>query len=246
VSSGKKTPSLRPLWIVALVAAVLATDEMVSRRQLGRFRNGEPNQGQLAMSAPADSAKAPCPSQTLPDHGVCIPVPKPEASAHDDVEATLALLPGRPDDYRRYISPIVGHIAAPGQDEGAIITAAIGTEVRSIRLESQSGATRWASLPGTVPVLLTLHRVQRGSSSRSYVLVHRGLEVNAPPAAWTDIADGSVLGRVSDALTPPGLRLRVRQLRRGAPAESAPTQRTLRDSHSLECDPRNVLPFTPS
>ncbi len=242
--SSAKTRSLRPLWIVALVVAVLATDEIVSRWRLARREDVETREKKDTTSSVA-AEKAPCPSDTLPDHGACIPVPKPEAAADDDAEAALALLPGRPDDYRRYLSPIAGHAPAAGPDAGALITAPIGTEVRSIRLESQSGATRWALLPGSVPVLLTLHRVQRGSSSRSYVLIYRGLELSAP-AAWTDIADGAVLGRVGGSLTPPGLRLRVRQLRRGTQPEELPTERTLRDSHSLECDPRNVLPFTPS
>jgi hypothetical protein len=242
--SSVKASSLRPLWIVALVAAVMATDELVCRKRSTRVQGVESGE-ELDGPSPAAADTAPCPTDTLPDHGVCIPVPKPEAAAREDAEAALALLPGRPDDYRRYVSPIEGHVPAASPDAGAIVSAAIGTEVLSIRLESQSGATRWALLPGSVPLLLTLHRVQRGSSSRSYVLIHRGLEVNAP-AAWTDVPDGAVLGRVDTSLTPPGLRLRVRQLRRGTQVEESPTDRTLRDSHSLECDPRNVLPFAPS
>lgn len=226
------------------MGAVIAADEILSRSQADRAPEVEAK-GDQREGAAAERAKAPCPSDTLPDHGVCIPVPKHEGAARDDPEAALELLPGRPDDYARYLSPIAGHVAIAGPDGGSIVLAAPGTEVRSIRLESQSGPTRWALLPGSMPVLLTLHRVQRGSSSRSYVLVYRGLEFEAP-ATWTDIADGAVLGRVSAALAPSGLRLRVRQLRRGEQADSTPTERTLRDSHSLECDPRNVLPFTPS
>ena len=86
-----------------------------------------------------------CPTDTLPDHGVCIPVPKPESNAGDEAEATLELLPGRPADYARYLTPIAEHTPAASSDGGVIVAADLGTEIRAIRLEAQIGATRWAA-----------------------------------------------------------------------------------------------------
>lgn len=180
----------------------------------------------------------------MPDHGVCIPAPPREAPEADAVEVALELLPGRPSDYARYVTPIADHEAATSPDGGSIISAPAGAEVRAIRLESQLGPTRWASLQSADPVLLTLHRVRRGSSLRSYVLAYRGVEFQAP-STWTDVPDGSVIAKVGAALKPPGLRLRVRQLRRGAQDEPALNERLIRDASSLECDPRNVLPLEP-
>jgi len=239
---GGSRPALWPLWIVAAAGAAIAADELISRRHSSQ-RSTEPPPAP-ASTVPGDLGKAPCPSNTLPDHGVCIPVPPREAPESDGVSVALDLLPGRPSDYTRYVTPIVEHTAATSPDGGSIVRAPAGTEVRAIRLESQRGPTRWASLQSAEPVLLTLHRVQRGSSLRSYVLVYRGVEFQAP-GTWTDIPDGGVIARVGGALEPAGLRFRVRQLRRGAQGEPALSERLIGDSSSLDCDPRNVLPLTP-
>jgi hypothetical protein len=180
----------------------------------------------------------------LPDHGVCIPVPRQEPSGDTRAETALELLPGRPSEYTRYLTPVAGHVADASADGGSIIRAPAGTEVRAIRLESQVGATRWATVQSSERLLLTLHRVQRGSSSRSYVLVYHGVEFDAP-ALWTDVADGSVMARIGGVLQPPGLRLAVRQLRRSTQNEPVLSERLLRDSNSIACDPRNVLPLVP-
>lgn len=235
-------PALWPLWIVVGVGAAIAAEELMFARQSAE-QNREARPAR-ASDPVGDLGKAPCPSGTLPDQGVCIPVPAPEAAESDALEVGLELLPGRPSDYARYLTPISGHAAAANPDGGSLVRARAGAEVRALRLESQLGPTRWASLQSADPALLTLHRVQRGSSQRTYVLVYRGVDFLAP-STWTDIPDGGVIAHVGAASEPAGLRLRVRQLRRGAEGEPPLGDRLLRDSTSLECDPRNILPLTP-
>lgn len=206
-----------------------------------------PKQPSPATETPASGALqdggAPCPSGMLPDYGICIPVPARAEGPTDSIGAIIGLLPGRPEDRSRYVSPIAGRAASSGPDAATLfITAAPGTAVKALALEGQSGSTRRAATSAGAR-LLTLHEVRR-PGSRSYILIHEGLTFTAP-AVWEDVAPGAVLGHVSAGSSSTGLRLTTRQLRRGVDATRVTLERLLRDSHSIPCDARNVLPLEP-
>jgi hypothetical protein len=92
--------------------------------------------------------------------------------------------------------------------------------------------------------LLTLQRVDRGGSTRTYVLDDEGIAFDTAPG-MREVAVGTPLGRVAAGVTVTGLTLRVRQLRRGVEPEDVTPERLLFDASSLACDPRNVLPLEP-
>lgn len=194
-------------------------------------------------SAVASPLVAPtCPAGALPDQGVCIPVPPPEAFVAAST-SHLGLMPGRLEDYASYLTPIFGRAATGADDDGqgVLIPAPARTVVTLISLEHQSGPARRIVLPGPEPRLLTLHRVTRHGVTRTYVLGYEGLTFDTE-AMDADVPVGTPLGRVSASRGRAALRLTVRQLRRGARPERLPAHRLLSDAISLACDPRNVLP----
>lgn len=195
-------------------------------------------------SPPAAST---CPAGTLPDQGVCIPVPPAEAVIPAST-SHLGLMPGRVEDYGSYLTPVSAYPATAAEDgQGVLIRAPARTVVTLISLEHQVGSARRIILRGSEPRLLTLHRVSRHAVTRAYVLGYEGLTFDAD-ASDADLPVGTPLGRLSPS---PGhgratLRLSVRQLRRGADVERLPAHRLLSDAVSLACDPRNVLPVKPA
>lgn len=196
------------------------------------------------VAAPVTSA---CPAGTLPDQGVCIPVPPAEALVAAS-SSRLGLMPGRVEDYASYLTPISGYRATAADDgQGVSIPAPPRTVVTLISLEHQLGSARRIILPGPEPRLFTLHGVSRHGVTRFYVLGYEGLTFDAA-ATDADIPVGTPLGRVS--ANPGGgraaLRLTVRQLRRGVHPDRLPAHRLLSDAVSLACDPRNVLPAKPA
>ena len=209
----------------------------------------DPETGALraAVNAGADAGAAsfPCPPHTLPDRGFCIPVP-PELSQRDPTRGTLrlSLLPGRDPDYAHYETPIAGKPAQAAHDgRGLFVPAPSGTPVSAIRLEAQHGPSE--RLPSTNPsiALLSVHHVTRGGATRSYLLGYEGIRVAAPArGASRKLEPGAPVGEVVDTpATTSGLRLWSRQLRQGVDPNTTAPERLLLDSHSLECDPRNVL-----
>lgn len=186
-----------------------------------------------------------CPPHHLPDDQVCIPVPPPD-EPQAAVSATIDLLPGRSPDYGRYVTPIAHYPAAAASDAlGLFIAAPRGVPVTALSLEAQSGPTRRWVTATTPPRLLTLHRVERSATLRTYVLAYEGVAFDTPPGL-TEVAVGTPLGRVAARPGNTGLALRVRQVRRGVEPENLAPERLLLDASSLACDPRNVLPLEPS
>jgi hypothetical protein len=121
----------------------------------------------------------------------------------------------------------------------------VGTPVSVINLESQVGATRRITLPSPQSRLLTLHRTLRNGATRAYLLSYDGLTFD-PNAPDTELVVGARLGEIQSRPGVTGLELGVRQLRQGINPDQVAVERLLRDSHSLVCDPRNVLPPNPS
>ena len=186
-----------------------------------------------------------CPVDTLPDQGVCIPVPRAE-QAEETTPLQLELLPGRAEDYARYLTPLPAHVATRASARpGIFIAAPVGTGVTLISLEAQVGAARRITLRGRNSRLLTLHRTTRNGATRAYLLSYDGLAFD-PNAPDTELVVGAHLGEVQGRPGVSGLELAVRQLRQGVDPDRVAVERLLRDSHSLACDPRNVLPPNPA
>jgi hypothetical protein len=251
-------PSLWPLLVVAGAAGVGVFEWL--RPPAAAEGGAAPGDGMPAAlarpaaeggAAPGDGMPAAlarpalaCPADQLPDDGVCIPVPPPEDTAAEAPTA-IELLPGRSADYTRYVTPIAAYPASPApQGTGLYVSAPRGVPVTAISLEAQVGPTRRWVTPTSPPRLLTLHRVERGGATRTYVLAYAGLTFDASPGS-TEVDVGTPLGRVAPASGITGLGLTARQVRRGVDAESVRPERLLLDSSSLACDPRNVLPLKP-
>jgi hypothetical protein len=205
------------------------------------------------LAAGAPPANVDCPPHQLLDDGVCIPVPPPEDTGA--TQPPLELLPGRPADYARYVTPVAARRgAAAPEGLGLFVAAPRGAPVTAIDLEAQTGPTRRWVTTGPTARLLTLHRVERSGSTRVYVLGYEGLAFDMSPGASSpgisDVAVGTPLGRVSPAASAQGavtgLTLTVRQLRRGIEPENVSPDRLLLDSSSIACDARNVLPLQPA
>jgi hypothetical protein len=210
--------------------------------------SGPVSPGALAPGVAPTAPTSDCPADQLPDDGVCIPVP-PAAERVAEVESRLELLPGRSPDYSRYITPIAAYPAgAPSEGLGLFVAAPRGVPVTAVSLEAQTGPTRrWVTpaTPTSPARLLTVHRVDRGGSLRTYVLVYDGIAFDTAPGS-ADVDVGTPLGRVANGRGATGLALRGYQLRRGVTPEDATPERLLSDPSSLVCDVRNVLPLKPA
>lgn len=231
MSAGRSAPPLWPLWIVAAALAAGLADWLEARD----------DSGPAAPGAPAQPSPE-CPPAHLPDDGACVPLPlEPERR---DEPAALELLPGRPREHARYLTPLARHAAGPASEGlGVFVAAPPGTPVMTLELEAQAGPTRRQVTASTPPRLFTLHDVVRGGSRRTYLLAYDGIDFDVPPGA-SELDVGTPLGRVAARGSGSGLAIEVRQLRRGAsPAE--PLEQLLSDSSSLACDARNVLPLRP-
>lgn len=235
------TRPTRPLWplLAALAAGALGVADgwWASRGSEARH----------APEAPVDTPQAAspaCPPEHLLDDGVCVPLPPPDTRETESA-SRLELLPGRPPDHARYLTPIAGHPATPSKSGlGVFIPAPRGTPVMAIELEGQIGPARRLPLAASPPRLLTLHRVERAGASRSYLLLYDGISVE-PSTEPSELPVGTPLGRVAAAPAPTGLGIEVRQLRRGVDPSALDGEGALLDSGSLSCDARNVLPLKP-
>jgi hypothetical protein len=233
------TRAARPLWplLAALAAGALGLAEWWWGRD-----DEAPSVPAAAAPSPSRAAP-PCPSEHLFDDGVCLPLPPPET--HDTDGSRLDLLPGRPPEHRRYLTPIAGYPATGSKSGlGVFVPAPRGTPVTAIALEAQVGPARRLPLAGSPPRLLTVHQVERAGAARTYVLVYEGI-ASEPSSEPSELPVGTPLGRVAAAPTPTGLGIEVRQLRRGVELGLLDGETALLDSSSLSCDARNVLPLKP-
>jgi len=246
----RAAPALWPLGIAAAAVAVglfhwLGPPDAERASDASMAGASAPGVGApdtvAASSVPATALN--CPPRQLPDDAVCIPLPPPE---DETVTSTpIELLPGRAPEYTRYVTPVANYPAkAEREGLGLFVAAPRGVPVTVVSLESQAGPTRRWVTATTPPRLLTLHRVERSGSTRTYVLAYDGVGFDPTPG-MREIAVGTPLGRVARAPGITGLTLRVRQLRRGIEPENVPPERLLLDTSSLACDPRNVLPLEP-
>ncbi len=231
--------------LLILGASLLA----IAAAELLALARRDPTDAPAPAPTPVPTAAAApallCPADTLPDDGACIPVPRVEQEPPEALNQ-LELLPGRSEDYARYLTPIAAYPArAAPEGLGVSIAAPRGTVVTAISLESQAGPTRRVVTPGPRPRLLTLHHVERHGAARTYLLSYDGSSFDPTPGT-IDVDVGTPLGQIKAGPGVTGLLLAVRQLRRGVDADRVSPERLLRDSHSLACDARNVLPLKPA
>lgn len=205
-------------------------------------------------AAPSRPRLSPCPPGTLPDHGVCIPVPRLKATSALNprwrVHDLLPKLPERPADYARYRYPVDVPAAGPrllssaadARHAGLAVAAEPGATVRALALSGQVGpATVIYAGPLVGTTVVTLHRVTEHGRKQQYLIVDGALGHAAPiihPGA--KVGAGGALGSVGSGAH---LYLEVRRLRHGVAATGLSAQALLKEARSITCDPRNVLPL---
>ncbi|HVJ19905.1 MAG TPA: M23 family metallopeptidase, partial [Polyangiaceae bacterium] len=179
-------------------------------------------------------------------------------------------LPERPEDYRQYRLPVPPpaeqsfvtsgydlHLPDAEQRRGADLHAVghggidiaqkRGTEVHLVRLEHQEGD---ASVVYVGPLfgntVVTRHLVREGGLQREYVVLFGHLERAASTIARsTVVPDGTVLGFVGDSGSPGAVHLHyeARRVREGYEAMKLEPGDITKNSRTVACDPRNVLPL---
>ena len=122
-----------------------------------------------------------------------------------------------------------------------------GTEVHLVRLEHQEGD---ASVVYVGPLfgntVVTRHLVREGGLQREYVVLFGHLERAASTIARsTVVPDGTVLGFVGDSGSPGAVHLHyeARRVREGYEAMKLEPGDITKNSRTVACDPRNVLPL---
>lgn len=228
----------RSPFIAAAVAAALAA--AVAFRA-GKLRPSPAPAPSVMPSAALP--KALCPRGTLPDEGVCIPVPRPEPATTEAHEA----IPRRPDrdaNFDRYALPVTGtpRLATPadGAPAGApllAVAAAANAEVRALALEGQQGdavVVHAGTLLGSTLVL----EVTAGTPRQQYLVIAGNLGGPSTAERGASAPRDQVIGRTGSA----PLLFGVRLLRPGVDARSIAPSDLLADSTAVWVDPRNVLP----
>jgi hypothetical protein len=235
---------VKPALGAAIAASILAL------AALGRHarRAATPDRTRPVGAAPSARA-ALCPAGTLPDEGVCIPVPRrvalaPRAPA--DAEGRIARRPDRPADYLRYVLPFEARaVEAPslGGDDGGLSPGSVvlvtpaGTVVHALTLEGQDGpATALFAGPLVGLTVVTQHVVETGGRRR-VLLVVLGNLATVSVVAHATVSGSDVLGTTGG--TP--LSLAVRAVRDGIDVDALSGPELLDDANSVPEDARNVL-----
>lgn len=236
---------MKPASVAVAVAAVAAFAALGVRTT----RDSVPSGTKKSVLPPALSA--PCPPGTLPDDGVCVPVPAaPRPSEANNAER----IPRRPDrdpDYARYELPVLSpehptveaNAGSSGPDggparAGIVVNVRAGAPVRVVSLEGQEGPASVVyagSLMGGS--LVTLHVVHERDRQREYLVVLGN--VGQVPA----VAPRAKLPRDAPAgtTTLAPLTLDVRLVRPNTDVWSVAPNALTDDATSISVDPRNVL-----
>ncbi len=222
---------------------------MLALAALGRHARhaATPDRTRPVGSAPS-AHTAPCPVGTLPDEGVCIPVPRRAAlapRASTDAEGRIARRPDRPADYLRYALPLEARAveaSLAGDDGGlspgsVVLLAPAGAAVHALALEGQVGPAT-ALFAGRLVGLtvVTRHVVETGGRRRMLLVVVGNLAAMSV-AAHATLAGGDVIGTTGSA----PLSLAVRVVRDGIDVDALGGPELLDDANSVPDDARNVL-----
>lgn len=255
--------SVRALVWAAVIAAVVAVFAAADREPLSpapQLTRAPAPSGSAAVVGPSL-----CPPGSLPDHGVCIPVPRQAPAGRRASAWQLGdRVPRRPErtaDYGKYVFPValgsskavssdVGSLAgaAPWASEGAgvVVAAKLGAPVRAVGLEGQKGPARLLAVTELVgPTVATVHTTEAHGQNREYLMLTGNLADPLDGKAGATIEPGTELGRVGDAKSPgePGLYLEVRRIRAGVDPTSVPVEALVEAARSVPVDIRNVLPI---
>lgn len=236
---------MKPEVVTAVLVAALAGFSALGRRP------PPPPVLQRSRAAGSSRPTALCPPGTLPDQGVCIPVPRPPRTSVRDIEGAIPKRPDRPADYAAYRLPVADSgspAALPSEataapDGGAhrlaiSITALAGTPVSALALDGQVGATESVFAGELRQTVITLHTVQTGARRSDYVTVIRNLDDARVLPPKSDLANGAPLGKVGAG----PITLETRLVLPGVDPFAVEADRLLEDSETTAVDPRNVLP----
>lgn len=187
-----------------------------------------------------------CPAGTLPDQGVCVPVPRPLSTASS--EHGIPKRPDRPADYQRYRLPVdpstspsvlpTAALDAGLAKMGVSIAAPAGTPVSVPTLEDQIGPSE-VVLTGKLvgDSLVTHHRTRSSGRERDYVLVLGNLDAVREFAQKSAVDPNAPVAKVGSV----PVYFEVRLLRSGVDPFAVPAERLLDDAETVAVDPRNVL-----
>ncbi len=256
-----------------IVRAAVAVTALSALTRAAEWAQPADRQGQQATAAVAASQplRSPCPPRTLPDQGVCIPVPVgPLPEAYPGAHADLGRGPGagasgpgiprrpdRPADHQRYRWPV------PLLDGGVLTTAELdlppdlarasglglaqerGTEVRLVALEGQAAEADVLYVGDLFGLsVVTRHPVRHGGRLRDYLLVFGQLQDVAPGLKrGTSVRDGAVIGHVgeSERAGQAYLYFEIRSVRPAVSANDLPNHQLTLAAYTVPCDPRNEL-----
>lgn len=232
----------------ALGAAIAAS--MLALAALGRHARRAATPDRTHHAGAVSSARtAPCPTGTLPDEGVCIPVPRRAASTPRslaDVEGRIARRPDRPADYLRYELPLGARAVEASSfagDDGGLspgsvgLLAPAGAAVHAVALEGQVGPATALFVGRLVGLtVVTRHVVETGGRRRTLLVVLGNLAATLV-AAHAALSNGDVIGTTGGA----PLSLAVRAARDGIDVDALGGPELLDDANSVPEDARNVL-----
>ncbi len=179
-------------------------------------------------------------------------------------------LPERPADYHDYRLPVPAppdqsfvmsgyDLDRPDSEQrrgadfhavghgGIDIAQKRGTEVRLVRLEHQEGDTEVIYVgPLFGNTVVTRQVVREGGALREYVVLHGHLERAASNMKRGSLVpEGTVLGFVGDSGSPGVVHLHyeARRVREGFDGRTLEPGEITKNSRTVACDPRNVLPL---
>ncbi len=223
-----------------------------------------------ALSASASFGRAlpaaECPAGSLPDHGVCIPVPKlePTMTAPRQVVG-VPRRPDRPTELSRYVLPVdlfdpkqppaglppLGEVLPETVEQrllGIAIPTARGADVRMVFLEGQKSDATVAYAGDLIgPTVITRHAVDQRGEERVYLVFFGNLSTTPTLKPGATVATGTKIGAVGELLTPgePRLYLELRQLRTDFDLQSSPPDAWLDPANTISVDIRNALTLLP-
>lgn len=233
--------------IVSVLVAAAAGLAALSRRP-----PRSPSFRAPGVATSADNRRASlCPPGTLPDQGVCIPVPRTPAATFESTETVVPRRPDRPADYSHYALPVadsgsprvVARDPSVTRDSGAPrggiwISGTTGTAVFAPSLEGQDGPVRvvfTGSLVGASAV--TRHSVRSADRTNDYVVIVGNLDAVPALVPKSAMEKSAPLGKVGRS----PVYLECRMLRDGVDPYATPAERFFDEAVAVSVDPRNVL-----
>jgi hypothetical protein len=235
---------MRPVLAAAIAAAAVAAIATLG---------GRAPRVTLTPLRPVSATPAPvslCPPGSLPDDGVCIPVPPPRRGATRVRPAES--IPRRPDrdpEYARYVLPVeralsIAELGERASADGGALPSGIaiqtepGARVTVPTLEGQEGPAQVVYVgPFWGPTVVTAHTVRAGGATERYLVVVGKLGTARALSSGDQVSAGAQLGTAGSSL----LVLATRLVRPGIELRDLGAGSLLSDANSVPVDPRNVL-----